>query len=1027
MSRRALQRIRYEYEQKVAHRLDEIRNYFYSDCVPVEDIGIYETAGHISVQEAASMEYTPVDKGYKWGDMWSTAWFRLRFTVPDAFRGEPVALLFDCGGEAVAFIDSVPVQGLDRNRDDITLLDPCKGGEEFEVFVEAGANSAFGHFSEKLTLSRAEVGVLNKQVRDYYYDLQACSLYIDTADRGETRSSRLLRACSVSVDLFDYRNTDRYSLRESADRAAEVLIPELKKPAHSSEQVFACAGHAHLDIAWWWPVAETVRKCARTFSTVVRYMDEYPEYRFSQSQPQLYEFTKQRYPALYKRIREKISDGQWEPVGCMWVEADCNVTSGESLVRQILFGTRFFREEFGREVNSLWLPDVFGYSASLPQILRKSGMDYFTTQKISWSQYTVFPYHTFFWEGIDGTRILSHFPPCDSYNCSIKPKQILGGAKRYNEKDRVSLQLHQYGYGDGGGGPTRNQIERIRRYRDFEGMPRTEQMSSSEFFEKIEEESAGLPEWVGELYLELHRATLTTQAYNKRNNRKSELVYRDAELWSSAAVTGGYEYRQEDLNCGWKRILLNQFHDILPGSSIGEVYEETDRDYEWILELGREIRQEAESALCAAADTHSCSRPAVVFNSLSWERTGIAVLDGIENDCIAAGPSGETYVQAVEGRGYMCADVPSMGYAVYDLLDRTEEAEHTISVSKDAMENSFFRIGFDENGEITGIMDKRRSREILSRDETANVFTLFEDKPNSWPAWDMDVFYNDKPLETACLDSSETVASGPVAGICRQVKTISSSRIIQDILIYSRIPRIDFRTEIEWGDEKEVLLKVAFPVDVLSDKAVYEIQFGCVERPTHWNRPSDLAMFEVCAHKWADLSEGNYGVSLLNDCKYGYDIKGNRMRLTLLRASKSPDPAADVNKTHCFTYSLYPHEGDFRQGTVRRGYELNVPLRTVFPVQKSAGDSASESFLSVDSEHIVIDTVKKCEDDDSMIIRVYEAHKTRGKALLQIWGNPAAVYETDLMEHPIKELTCRKGYIEFEYRPFEIKTFKVEI
>ena len=378
MSRSGMKKLRYDYEQKVAKRANEIRNYVYSDCVSLEDIGIFETTEHITPQEAESKNYIPVQTGHCWGEMWSTAWFRLRFTVPDEFRGEPVVLLFDCGGEAVAFIDRKPVQGFDRNRDDILLLDPCKGGESFEVFVEAGANSAFGKFSEQLPVTRAELGVLNREVRKYYYDLQACSLYIDASPKDETRSSRLLYSCSKSVDLFDYRNKDRESLRSSADRAGQALKTEMERCANNGAQVFACVGHAHIDVAWWWPVAETIRKCARTFSTAVKLMDEYPEYKFAQSQPQLYEFTKKRYPALYGKIKEKIKQGQWEPVGCMWVEPDCNVTSGESLVRQILFGTRFFRKEFGYEVDSLWLPDVFGYAASLPQILIKSGMKYFT-------------------------------------------------------------------------------------------------------------------------------------------------------------------------------------------------------------------------------------------------------------------------------------------------------------------------------------------------------------------------------------------------------------------------------------------------------------------------------------------------------------------------------------------------------------------------------------------------------------------------------------------------------------------------
>jgi len=1037
MANEAMKRLEGLYVTKVRRRIDEIGRYVWTERVAVEDVALAETMEHLTPAQAARLPYRKARGGRRWGKPWGTGWFRLRFTVPKAFEGETVALLFDPEGECIVFHDGEPVQGLDRNRKDCVVAEKATGGERVELYVEAGASGAFGSFGKR-TMHQPQLAVFLPEVWEAWHDLAALAAMIDPLPDDDTRRARLVKGLSDAVDRFDYQDLSRDALRASARRVRKAVKPLLARPANASAQTIACMGHAHIDVAWLWPLAETVRKCARTFSTAVAYMDRYPEYLFCQSQPQLYEFTRGRYPGLYARIKEAVRKGQWVPTGCMWVEADCNVTSGESLVRQVLFGTRFFNEEFGHEVACLWLPDVFGYSAALPQILRRSGIRYFLTQKISWNQFTTFPYHTFLWEGIDGSTVLTHFPPANDYNSQLRADQMLAAAGRYREKDRSPIQAVPYGFGDGGGGPTTGHLERLRRYADLEGMPRLRPMTPRDFFETLERESTDLRTWVGELYLELHRATLTTQANNKKLNRRCELALRDAELLAAIALAAGAPYPQQSLRDAWKIVLLNQFHDIIPGSSIALVYQDSDRHYAEVLATAAEVRDTAFARYARQVDTRGEGVPVVAFNSLGWDRTDIvaAAVPDLRKDAsyVAVAPDGtESPVQLCgDGLARWRATVPSIGHAVFHIRETLPEVGNLregtaiVQATKKVMENDCLRLRFDRQGRLRSVFDKRARREVLAPGAIANQLLLFEDKPVNWDAWDIDIFYNDKLLEAdGKLLSIEVEETGPVRAVLRVRRAISKSVISQDIILVAGSPRIDFLTTIEWGDEREVLLKAAFPVAVRADKARYEIQFGSVERPTHWNTPQDFGRFEVCGHKWADISEGDYGVALLNDAKYGHDIRGNVIRLSLLRAPKMPDPDADVRKTHSFTYSLLPHPGDFRAGVVREGYQLNVPV-IAHAVKPSKGGPAIGSLLAISGDNVVIDTVKKAEDDDALIVRLYEAHGCRGRRTLAIGLPIAKVIETDLMEREERELPLRKGpKLALSFTPFQIRTLKL--
>ncbi|MCD4823859.1 MAG: hypothetical protein K8S55_04580, partial [Phycisphaerae bacterium] len=869
MATEGVKRLEQLHLTKISNRIDEIGGYIWHNPIEIQDVAMAETKEHLPLSTAKKLNYKSVKGGQRWGQPWTTAWFRLRFTVPASFRGETVSLLFRPNGECIIFRDGKPVQGLDVNRKDYVLLDKARGGERIELYVEAGANDTFGEF-EVRTMEAPKVAAFLPEVWEAWQDLRAVEGVVKSRQgehwsteilpglpEDDTRRAKIIFDLNKAVDLFDYQDISAEALRKSARRVRRALKDIYVCRANASDQTIACMGHAHIDVAWLWPLAETVRKCGRTFSNVLEIMDRYPDFQFCQSQPHLYEFTRDRYPTLYKRIKEKIKKGQWIPTGCAWVEMDCNVTSGESLVRQVLFGTRFFRKEFNRETVCLWLPDVFGYSAALPQILKRSGIDNFLTQKISWSQFTTFPHHSFYWEGIDGTTVLSHFLPANDYNSDLDPARMLAAARRYSQKDRSPMHACLYGYGDGGGGPTKDMVERIRRFDDFEGMPKYKTMTPRDFFARLEAESTDLPVWVGELYLELHRGTLTTQARNKKFNRQCEFLLRETEALSAMNLPAGGRYRQKELNEAWKTVLLNQFHDIIPGSSIDQVYRDSDQQYAEVLDSVGTIQDAALADYAKKVDTRGEGLPVVAFNSLSWQRddTVTAEVKGLRkgtNYVAGASDGSEIPVQVgSDGKARFNGQLPSFGHSVFHIR-RGKADVAAVKATPRLLENDLLRVRFDKNGRLVSVFDKKAKREAIAPGATANQFILFEDKPAAWDAWDIDIFYNDKPLITdGKLLSAEVVEAGPVRSVVRFRRELSKSIIIQDVILTAGSARLDFATTIEWGDEKNVLLKVAFPLNVRSDNARYEIQFGNVERPTHWNTPQDFARFEVVGHKWA--------------------------------------------------------------------------------------------------------------------------------------------------------------------------------
>ncbi len=936
---------------------------------------------------------------------------------------------------------------MDVNHRQIILSENARAGETYDI-----ALNAYSGTSEGLSEFHAYISTYDSNVNRLYYDIKVPLDVAVLLDKEDKNRIDILNHLENAVNLLDLRIPFTKEYDSSVLEALKYLEEEFYGKFCGQEEVIAnSVGHTHIDVAWLWTVAQTREKAGRSFSTVLNLMKQYPEYVFMSSQPQLYKFVKEDYPEVFEEIKQRVKEGRWEPEGGMWLEADCNLSSGESLVRQLLFGLRFFKKEFGVENKILWLPDVFGYSAALPQILRKSGIDYFMTTKISWNEYNKIPYDTFEWEGIDGTEILTHFITTSeanqpkrhytTYNGDIVPNQVLGSWQRYQQKDINNEVLISFGYGDGGGGPTKEMLENARRMeKGIPGCPKVKIGTSLDFFKKLEKKVAGnrkLPKWVGELYLEYHRGTYTSMARNKKFNRKSEFLFQDAELFNviSAKGAGAGSYPSKELNEGWEIILLNQFHDILPGSSIKEVYEVAKEEY---IELGKKGNKLLDGALNSiASKIEFANTSVVVFNQLGFTRSDVASVElpeAFEAVNIYDGEGRQVLSQIVTGADgskklvFHAENIPAKGYKAFKIEKAAgnSDAGQAVKASGDnrVIENSYFNISFDDNYNITSLFDKKAGREVLKEGQRANVLQAFEDKPHNFDAWDINIYYTEKMWEINDIQSVRLVENGPVRACLEVRRKFLDSEITQEIYIYSCIGKIDVVNKIDWK-QNQILLKAAFPVDIHTDKATYEIQYGNVERPTHWNTSWDAAKFEVCAHKWADVSEDGYGVSLMNDCKYGYSIKGSEMKLTLLKSAADPNPDAD-KEFHEFTYSLYPHKGNWKEAeTVNMAYSLNCPVYCKLEEAHAGTLPAEMSFISIDSQNVIVEVVKQAEEGEGTIVRLYECHNRRTRVSAKTFKAISALWECDLMEKNLSEVQHGADSFEFDIKPYEIKTFRI--
>ena len=976
-----------------------VRPAIYGRCAPLEVSAHHLHGEPIPASEAAGRPFTAFDVGDAWGGMWDTTWFRFRGSIPESWAGAEVVALIHLGGDQmVGFTaegqiwDTVlrPVQGLHHQHREFVLTPEARGDESVEFFVEAAANPIPPwHLADwpllmpdyagtpRYTLETAELAVADRSVEGLFLDMR---ILAELAALDPDRSQEIIVVLDKARDMIDPEDVSA-----SVHPARDVLAPLLERSTSSANSVVA-VGHAHIDSAWLWPLRETKRKCARTFTNQLRLLERYPEHHFVCSQAVQYQWMKDGYPDVFEQIREQVRSERWEPVGGMWVEPDTNVPSGESLVRQLVYGKRFFEEEFGVETHELWIPDVFGYSAALPQIARGAGVTALITQKMSWNDTNVFPHTSFWWEGHDGSRLLAHFPPANTYNGDFSAGEVAAGQERGLGPSGAALNLYPFGYGDGGGGPNRTMIERFRRMTDLEDLPRTEIGSVAGFLNRLGQEADDLPLWVGELYLEAHRATLTTHAEVKMANRRAEEALRAAELWSVAASLD----RRPVLDRAWKLLLLHQFHDILPGSSIHWVYEDTAREQAEVLAIAGSVASEAQAVLAGRDGAGGL----VAFNSSSTDRTEVVEL-----------PDGSLALVSAPACGW--STVPPEP-------DRSLGVTDEVTIGEGWLDNGLLRVEWDDDGLLTSVRDLVAGRQVLADGERGNLFQLHDDHPRAFDAWDVDRTYLDQVTDVVAVDCIELVERHPLRGGVRFIRSFGASTITQIMRLQAGSRRLEFHTDVEWH-ERHRFLKVAFPVSVRSTRATYEIQHGHLERPTVTNTSWDEARFEVCGHRWADLSEPGYGVALLNESKYGYDILGHTIRLSLLRAPGFPDPEADQGSHH-FAYALLPHEGDLRDaGVVAEAEHFNLPLSLV------AGRGEGR-VVSVDRPSVSVEAVKWADRSDAVVVRLCEVWGSRGPVRVTLHRPFVSVTRTDLLERPVSPLASRDGTVELELRPFELVT-----
>ncbi|GAA2458277.1 alpha-mannosidase [Streptomyces glaucus] len=997
-------------EARLRRVLDErVRPAVYPESVPLE-VAVWHAPGEpVPVAEGLAAEPEPVAVGTRWGAPWGTSWFRVTGTVPEAWAGRTVEAVLDLGFDEdlpgfqceglVYRPDGTPVKGLNPRNQWVRVGAPVRGGERVRLHIEAASNPVIlGHRlfrptrlgdqetaggEPQYTLTRMDLAVLDETVWQLVIDLEVLGELMAELPVESARRWEILRAVERALDALDLQDVNG-----TAARARSRLAGVLAAPAAPSAHRVSAVGHAHIDSAWLWPLRETVRKVARTASSMTALLDDEPDFVFAMSQAQQWAWVKEHRPEVWARVKKAVADGRFVPAGGMWVESDTNMPGSEAMARQFVHGKRFFLDEFGVENDEAWLPDTFGFAAGLPQIIRAAGSKYLLTQKLSWSRTNAFPHHTFHWEGIDGSRVFTHFPPVDTYTCAMTGGEIAHAARTFREKGAARHSLAPTGWGDGGGGTTREMVAKAARLRDLEGSPTVVWETPAQFFAKAEAEYADPPVWVGELYLELHRATFTSQARTKQGNRRSEHLLREAELWAAtAAVRTGFPYPYQELDRIWKTVLLHQFHDILPGSSIAWVHREARATY---ARLAGEL-----DGLIGAAQRALAGRGTreVVFNAAPHDRGGIPA-GGAGTPAPAA--AGATTLTARDGGGHV-------------------------------LDNGLLRVGIDARGLVVSVYDIGAGRETIAPGRAANLLQLHPDLPNMWDAWDVDAFYRNTVTDLTGADEVAPAGDGPSVRI---VRSFGASRVTQVLSLPPGERRLELDTEVDWH-ETEKFLKLAFPLDVHADRYASETQFGHVFRPTHTNTSWEAARFEACHHRFVHLEEPGWGVAVVNDSTYGHDVTRTvrtdgdggtttTVRVSLLRAPRFPDPETDQG-VHRFRHALVPGAGI--GDAVREGWRINLPERRL----TGAGEVAP--LVTADRDAVVITAVKLADDGGGdVVVRFHEAHGGRVRATLTAGFEVAGVTVTDLLERPLPDAPAPEAdgdRITVRLRPFQLMTLRL--
>ena len=1033
-----------EWSGRLQHWLRTLKDDFYRP-LGIISWEAFRTMEHLSPEEAVKKSFEPVEPGFTWGKTWEYCWFRGKVVLPKAAEGKRIVMDLRPDGESTLFVNGREfgtyraswVSQKHHFIEDNALSTEAEAGTEYEILMETYAGHYYpespdggcatgpvlpGAYQDPLeegkrrTLGVCTFGIWNEDAYQLWMDADTLKQVLDKLDPNSLRAAKIAEALEKFTLVVDFEQ-DEAGRIASYRAGREALKPALEAKNGSTAPVFYAIGNAHIDLAWLWPMAETHRKTERTFAAQLRLLEEYPEYKYIQSQPAAYEMCRKYYPELFERIKEAVKDGKWIAEGAMWVEPDTNMASGEALIRQLLYGKKYYREEFGVDSQMLWLPDTFGYTAALPQILNSCGVRYLVTQKIFWSynEGEQFPYHYFYWEGMDGSKITSFLPT--SYTYRTDPSELIGVWENRSQKRDLDAFLLPFGYGDGGGGPARDYLEYAKREKDLEGCPKVKQENPITFFKDMEAEGGPKHTYTGELYFSAHRGTYTSQAMVKQNNRRCELSMRELELWSTLAALKGKAYPAEAVERLWKEVLLHQFHDILPGSSIARVYQEAEKAFHAILDESHELTEKALQSLTEGENGIT------VGNSLGFAYETVLELPESFATGAKTKEGKEIPTEKIGNKVYGLAELPAYGMVSLVPTEEQTKAEDEVVLTQKGdtyvLENRQVKAVVDGKGEVISFVLKTSGREFAA--EPMNRFHLYKDVPRLFDAWDIDSNYKEQEITAAENVKVSVLQAGSLRSVLKVTGRISNSSFVQYIRLDAESTRLEFETVVDWK-ELHRLLKVAFPVRVFAENGINEMQFGYVERPTRRSRTYDKDRFEVCNHRYSALCDGAHGAAVLNDCKYGISMNENALELTLLRAAAAPEMHAD-NREHHFTYAFTAWEGSFADNdVVRQGYELNVK-----PVVTD-GTADAFSLFDVEKNNVILESVKLAEDGSGdLILRLYESKKAAVHTALFTTLPVAQAWSCTMLEEKETELVVEDKSISLDFRAFEIKTLRLKL